>query len=93
MEYPLFQNSSNVTEIAYGSSLYNFELSLQTLNNFGTSDYVNPDFNLFNSFFIVDGISVFSFSDPDEAAKGASVFSDVTFSNIAKGRFSCYRIR
>jgi hypothetical protein len=70
-----------------GTSLYQFQIALETQNNFEVGDYINPDFNLFNSILLTDGISVFSFnsnSGHDALTNGTSIIDNVKFNSNAK---------
>ena len=49
-------------------------------DNYGTGDFINPDFNLFNSIIINDGVSIFKFptTNSDNIINGSSIINDVT---------------
>lgn len=77
----------NVLPNNSGSSLYQFQLALETQNIFEVGDYINPDFNLFNSILLNDGVSVFSFnsnSGHDALTQGTSIIDNITFNSNAK---------
>jgi len=80
----IYDYNLNILSQTPGTSLYTIGVSLQVLNNFGVSDYVNPDFNFFNGILIENGISVFTFnqnSGYNQILDDSSVIDNVLFNS------------
>jgi hypothetical protein len=82
---------SYTSDLTQGTSFYNFEIGINTKNSFEVGDYINPDFNLFNSI-LLQGVSVFNFNvstGTDEITEGVSIFTDVNFTGASVGDLVC----
>lgn len=65
-----------------GVSLYNVEYSINVNNDFQVGDFISPDFNLFNSALIEDGISVFGSTNTNYFKDNFENLNNFSFSNL-----------